>query len=51
MATPSDKLSRDAGYKVHIPVYDGPLDLLLDMIKQQRMSIHDIPIAIITAQY
>jgi segregation and condensation protein A len=38
-------------YKIHIPMYEGPLDLLLDLIKQQKMSIHDIQIAKITSQY
>jgi segregation and condensation protein A len=39
------------GYKIHIPMYEGPLDLLLDLIRQQKMSIHDIQISLITAQY
>ena len=38
-------------YKIHIPMYEGPLDLLLDLIKQQKMNIHDIRISEITAQY
>ena len=38
-------------YKIHLPMYEGPLDLLLDLIKKQEMSIHDIPIAKITSQY
>src|ERR1700674_2582744 len=38
-------------YKINIPMYEGPLDLLLDLIKQQKMNIHDIQIAEITAQY
>jgi segregation and condensation protein A len=32
-------------------VYDGPLDLLLDLIRKQDIDIYDIPIAQITAQY
>ena len=32
-------------------VYDGPLDLLLDLIRKQNINIYDIPIAQITAQY
>jgi segregation and condensation protein A len=31
--------------------YEGPLDLLLDLIKKQQINIYDIPIARITAQY
>jgi segregation and condensation protein A len=32
-------------------VYDGPLDLLLDLIRKQQINIYDIPIARITEQY
>lgn len=32
-------------------VYDGPLDLLLDLIRKQDIEIYDIPIARITAQF
>jgi segregation and condensation protein A len=32
-------------------VYDGPLDLLLDLIRKQNIDIYDIPIAKITAQF
>jgi segregation and condensation protein A len=32
-------------------VYEGPLDLLLDLIRKQDINIYDIPIAKITAQY
>ena len=36
---------------VHLEQYDGPLDLLLDLIRKQQINIYDIPIASITAQY
>jgi len=32
-------------------VYDGPMDLLLDLIRKQNIDIYDIPIALITAQF
>jgi segregation and condensation protein A len=32
-------------------VYDGPLDLLLDLIRKQNIDIYDIPIGRITAQF
>ena len=32
-------------------VYDGPMDLLLDLIRKQNIDIYDIPIARITAQF
>ena len=38
-------------YRIHLPVYEGPLDLLLDLIRKQEMDIHNIPIAKITEQY
>ena len=36
---------------VHLEQYDGPLDLLLDLIRKQQIDIYDIPISRITAQY
>jgi segregation and condensation protein A len=32
-------------------VYDGPLDLLLDLIRKQNIDIYDIPISLLTAQF
>jgi segregation and condensation protein A len=32
-------------------VYDGPMDLLLDLIRKQNIDIYDIPMGIITAQF
>jgi segregation and condensation protein A len=37
--------------KITLPLYEGPLDLLLDMIRRQKIDIYDIPIARITEQY
>ncbi len=36
---------------IHLEKYDGPLDLLLDLIRKQQIDIWDIPIARITTQY
>ena len=36
---------------VHLDHYEGPLDLLLDLIRRQQIDIRNIPIATITAQY
>src|SRR2546427_5538361 len=47
----AERTASESGYKIHIPMYEGPLDLLLDLIRQQKMSIHDIQISLITAQY
>jgi len=38
-------------YRINLPAYEGPLDLLLDLIRRQEMDIHNIPIAKITEQY
>ncbi len=38
-------------YNVKLPIFEGPLDLLLHLIKQEEMNICDIPIARITEQY
>jgi len=35
----------------HLEHYEGPLDLLLDLIRKQEIDIYDIPIGRITAQY
>ena len=37
--------------KIMLPLYEGPLDLLLDMIRRQKIDVYDIPIARITEQY
>ena len=38
-------------YQVHIEAFEGPLDLLLHLMKQSKISIHEIKISEITKQY
>jgi len=38
-------------YKVQLPAFEGPLDLLLHLIKINEIDIYDIPIAVVTEQY
>jgi segregation and condensation protein A len=38
-------------FPVKLDQFEGPLDLLLHLIKKNEVNIHDIPIALITAQY
>lgn len=38
-------------YRVRIPVFEGPLDLLLHLIRKEQLNIHDIPIAQICSAY
>jgi segregation and condensation protein A len=37
--------------RIQLPVFEGPLDLLLYLIRRDKIDIHDIPIAPITHQY
>jgi segregation and condensation protein A len=41
----------DAGYQVELDVFEGPLDLLLHLVKKHELSILDIPIAFVTEKY
>ena len=51
MDQPHDFESSIDAIPVRLDNYEGPLDLLLHLIKKNEVSIYDIPIAIITAQY
>jgi segregation and condensation protein A len=37
--------------KIKIPVFEGPFDLLLHLIRENKIDIYDIPISLITSQY
>jgi len=41
----------EPSYQVTLPSFHGPLDLLLHLIKQNKVDIYDIPILVITEQY
>ena len=38
-------------YRVELPVFEGPLDLLLHLIRKHEVDIFDIPVALITDKY
>jgi len=38
-------------WAVRLPVFEGPLDLLLYLIRRNEIDIHDIPIEAVTRQY
>lgn len=40
-----------ASWRVHLPVFEGPLDLLLHLIKLNKVEITDIPVAVICDQF
>lgn len=41
----------DGAYKIDLPSFHGPLDLLLHLIKRDKIDIYDIPISAIIGQY
>jgi segregation and condensation protein A len=43
--------SAPGAFSVKLDRFEGPLDLLLHLIKKNEVNIHDIPITLITAQY
>jgi len=38
-------------YRIRLEIFEGPLDLLLHLIKKNELDIYDIPISLITQQY
>jgi len=40
-----------AGYRVQLPAFEGPLDLLLHLIEEHELDIRDIPIAFVAQKY
>jgi segregation and condensation protein A len=53
-APPQETARKESDFPFAVTVgaiYEGPLDLLLDLIRKQNIEIYDIPIAKITAQY
>lgn len=50
-APPHDSATTEGDYKVRLDVFEGPMDLLLHLIKVNEMDIYDIPISKITNQY
>lgn len=41
----------DSDYRIKLPVFEGPLDLLLFLIRKNELDIYDIPIESVTRQY
>src|SRR5512147_2106747 len=38
-------------YQIKLEIFEGPMDLLLHLIKKHELNVYDIPIALITQQY
>ena len=50
-ATPAEAARGPRTVTIKLPIFEGPLDLLLHLIKRDEIDIYDIPIARITQQY
>ena len=51
-SAPSTRLVvAEADYRIKLPVFEGPLDLLLFLLRKNELDIYDIPIAQVTRQY
>lgn len=48
---PDEPQVEESAYKVTLPSFHGPLDLLLHLIRKNEVEITDIPIVLITEQY
>ncbi len=48
MSTP---LGSQQDYRVSLDAFEGPLDLLLFLVRRAEVDLHDIPIAQVTDQY
>jgi segregation and condensation protein A len=51
MTDPQDFESSPDALPIRLGNFEGPLDLLLHLIRKHELSIYDIPIALVTAQY
>lgn len=47
----STEVTIQPGYTIKLPVFEGPLDLLLHLIREHKLDIYDIPISEVTDQY
>jgi segregation and condensation protein A len=48
---PADSIPASQAFKVALPHFEGPLDLLLHLIREHELDILDIPISLITERY
>lgn len=48
---PADDAETPGGYRVALPTFEGPLDLLLHLIEEHELDIFDIPIAFVAAKF
>src|SRR5438105_9606021 len=51
MGLPQETLLQETRYVVHLPIFEGPLDLLLHLIEKRQMEITTISLMAVTDQY
>jgi segregation and condensation protein A len=44
-------IPHDAGFRITLPTFEGPLDLLLHLIKKHELEVLDLPISFVTERY
>ena len=44
-------LVADNSYRIELPIFEGPFDLLLFFIERDELDVHDIPISKITREF
>src|SRR5436190_10044175 len=47
----AEQQNQQARYVVHLPIFEGPLDLLLHLIEKRQMEITTISLVVVTDQY
>ena len=47
----TEAIAAEAGFVVELPAFSGPLDLLLALIRDERLDVYDIPIARVAEQF
>ena len=48
---PEEQLSLFSGFEVSITIFDGPLDLLLHLVRREKVDISEVALSQVTAQY
>src|SRR6476620_8030828 len=50
-STVAESIPREGQFHIQLPAFEGPLDLLLHLIKKHELNILDLPIAFVTEKY
>src|SRR6476620_3710030 len=50
-STVAESIPREGQFHIQLPQFEGPLDLLLHLIKKHELDVLDLPIAFVTERY